>query len=64
MGASLSTALDREPGAGLTKKDLERLKKRSAPIAFIDPVAVCGVAEPHPAFHGVSSQDYLEHGKA
>lgn len=29
MGASLSSALDREPGAGLTKKDVERLKKRS-----------------------------------
>eukprot|EP00892_Ulva_mutabilis_P011103 jgi/Ulvmu1/8365/UM042_0071.1 len=28
MGASLSSALDREPGAGLTKKDVERLKKR------------------------------------
>ena len=30
MGASLSSALDREPGAGLTKKDVERLKKRWA----------------------------------
>lgn len=30
MGASLSSALDREPGAGLTKQDADRLKRRCA----------------------------------
>lgn len=28
MGATVSSALEREPGAGLTKKDAERIKKR------------------------------------
>ena len=30
MGATVSSALEREPGAGLTKKDAERIKKRCA----------------------------------